>query len=229
MAKEDKTVPTNAIDNRETWLKTATDMLRPMFDKAELPLPQSIRFAIAFTSTGRKGKSMGETWHSPASADGAYEIMIRADVSEPYEVLTILVRQLVHAALPPREDSGRLYKAAATKIGLQGKMREAAPGSLLADRLSALAHDLPPLPHARLNIDWKAIDKPKKGGGKSIKVECRHMVEQENKDPEPCGYTFRLSPKWRKVGAWCPLHGAIDLPEPEPDEHPETESENPVP
>ena len=219
MAKDERAVASNTIDNRETWLRAATNTLRPMFDKAGLPLPESIRFAIAFTSTGRKGKNLGETWHSPASADGSYEIMIRADVSEPYDVLAVLVRQLVHAALPAREDSGRLYKAAATKIGLQGKMREAVPGGLLADRLSALARDMPPLPHARLDIDWKAIDKPKKGGGKMLKAECHGGHNREtNQHDDACGYTIRLSPKWRKVGAECPLHGRINLPDPEADE-----------
>ena len=41
----------NQADTREAWLRTATNMLRPMFEFAELPLPDRIRFAIAFPSS----------------------------------------------------------------------------------------------------------------------------------------------------------------------------------
>ena len=218
MAKEDKALTVNTIETREQWLKSATNSLRPMFEKAGLPLPASIRYAIAFTSSGRKGKAVGETWHAPASADGHYEIMIRADIADPVEVLVVLTRQLVHAALPPKEDSGRLFKAAASKIGLQGKMRDCSPNPLLADRLNALAAELPPLPHARLDIHWKAIDRPKKQGTRMRKAECMGVLGDQDSIREPCGYTIRLASKWARLGAKCPIHGDMQIAEEDDDE-----------
>jgi hypothetical protein len=114
-----------------------------------------IRFAFAFTSTGRRGKRIGETWHSGASADGSFEVFLRADLAEPIEIRMVLVRQLVHAALPAKESHGKRYKAAANKIWLTGKIREATPGRYLQERLERLATTMPPLPHAALNIDGR--------------------------------------------------------------------------
>ena len=68
------------------------------------------------------------------------------------EVLGVLVKELVHTLLPPDAGHGKLFKAAAIKIGLQGPMRQARPGPLLHDRLKVLADTLGPLPHARLDM-----------------------------------------------------------------------------
>lgn len=201
----------NDLPTRDLWLAHATDALRPLFQDHGLPLPTDIRFAIAFTSTGRKGKRVGETWHSEASADHAFEIFIRADLAAPIEVLTVLVRQLVHAALPATESHGKRYKAAANRIGLQGKMREAAPGPYLQEKLERLAADMPPLPHAALDINWKAVDKPRKQGTRMLKAECAGASE----DGQPCGYTIRLAAKWAALGAVCPKHGAMEVEMPE--------------
>ncbi len=204
--------PDNMIPSRDLWLEAASNALRPLFIQHGLPIPERIRFAIAFPSSGRKGQRVGETWHSPASADGSYEIILRADLEEPVEILSVLVRQLVHAALPAEESHGKRYKAAAMKIGLEGKMRTATPGPYLQERLNTLAQELPTLPHAGLNINWKAIDKPKKQGTRMLKAECQGGIV--NGEDEPCGYTIRLSKKWAELGAVCPAHGPmlVELP-----------------
>jgi hypothetical protein len=212
--------PANAIATRDLWLHHATNLLRPLFDSLDLPLPDAIRFAIAFTSTGRKSKRVGETWHAGASADQSVEIILRADLADPVEVLGVLVRQLVHAALPAEDNHGKRYKAAANKIGLTGKMREATPGPYLRERLEQLATNLPPLPHAALNIDWKAVDKPRKQTTRMLKAECGKADGMQ-----PCGYTIRLSAKWALLGAVCPKHGAMALDIPEEAEEAETEAE----
>jgi hypothetical protein len=103
------------------------------------------------------------------------------------------------------------------KIGLEGRMRTAVPGPYLQERLNALAAELPPLPHARLDIDWKALDKPKKQGTRMLKAECPGVIGESGKH-EPCGYTVRLSAKWASLGAWCPRHGEMQIEPPEEDE-----------
>jgi hypothetical protein len=113
----------NCHDTREAWLRAATNESRPYFKSCGYELPENIRFAIAFPSTGRKGKRVGECWHSSTSADSAYEIFIRADLWKPDEVLAVLTKELVHTLLPPDAGHGQLFKVAAMRIGLEGPMR----------------------------------------------------------------------------------------------------------
>lgn len=206
----------NRYDLREGWLRAAASELRPYFADVGYPLPDNIRFAIAFPSTGRKGKRMGECWHSSSSEDNSYEIFLRADLAEPLEVLGVLVKELVHTALPSGAGHGKLFKAAALKIGLQGPMRQARPGLLLQERLTTIAAGLGPLPHARLHIGESplvavapvALDRPKKQRARLLKAEC---VD------DGCGYIVRLAEKWvRNLGPpLCPKHRAamsIEMP-----------------
>lgn len=202
----------NQYDSREAWLRSATNELRPYFDKVGYPLPSNIRFAIAFPSTGRKGKRIGECWHASTSADDHFEIFIRADQADPVEVLGVLVHELLHAALPIEAGHGKLFKVAAIKLGLEGAMRHAMPGPLLRTRLAELAASLGPLPHARLAIDRGLdnrgpADRPKKQGTRLRKAEC--MVED-------CPYTLRIAASQvRTIGPpLCPIHGpmTVDMP-----------------
>jgi len=55
----------NIHNSRETWLRAAANELRPYFDSCGYQLPENIRFAIAFPSTGRKGKRVGEALADP--------------------------------------------------------------------------------------------------------------------------------------------------------------------
>jgi hypothetical protein len=203
----------NIHDTRESWLRMATDELRPYFARCGYPLPDKIRFAIGFPSTGRKGNRVGECWHSSTSDDEHFEIFIRADNDEPPRVLGILVHQLVHAVVPIDARHGKHYRAAAIKIGLQGKMVHCMPGELLQKRLDELAVSLGPLPHARLHIERGTdnrgpADRGKKQKARMLKAEC---------EAEGCGYRVRVAAVHvRNIGPpHCPLHGpmAIDLPD----------------
>lgn len=217
--------PTNAKpnehDTRESWLRAATAELRPYFETCGYPIPNNIRFAIAFPSTGRRGARIGECWHSDTSEDGNFELIIRADIAEPVEVLGVLVHELVHAVLPPDAGHGKPYREAALKIGLEGKMRHALPGQLLRARLGELAATLGPLPHARLNIergrDNKGpADRPKKQGTRMLKAACHE---------ESCAFVVRVAATpVREIGPpHCPRHGAMLIEWPEDEEPGEAE------
>src|SRR4051795_4323606 len=197
----------NLHDTREAWLRSATRELTAHFLEHGYQLPDKIRFAIAFTSTGRKGR-IGECWDASISDDKHYEIFIRADLADPVEVLGVLVKELVHTLLPIEAGHGKEFKAVALKIGLAGAMRRARPGPLLQKRLSELAANLGPLPHARLNIERGvngriSADKPKKQTARLLKAEC---------DAPGCGYNVRLVSKWVKLGPpGCPVHGPMKV------------------
>lgn len=199
----------NVHDSRESWLKAGTDLLRPHFAECGYDLPNKMRFAIAFPSTGRHGKRVGELWHADTSADGTYELFIRADLDDPQQVLDVLAHELVHAVLPIDAGHGPKYKEAALKLGLVGQMRTAAPGPLLRPKLIEIADALGPLPHAALAIERGRdnrgpVDRPKKQKARLLKAECA--------DGE-CGYTVRITAKWvQDLGPpLCPKHGAMTV------------------
>ena len=204
-------------DTRESWLRSATNDLNLLFEPLGFTLPQKIRHAIAFTSTGKRGQSQGECWHPPASADGHFEIIIRSDIADPVEVLSVLVHELIHTLLPPEIKHGKAFKEIARRIGLEGKMRKATPSVLLKERLNALADSLGPLPHAKLDFA-AASDVPRKQAARLLKAECGAS----------CGYTIRIAAKWVKAGLpICPVnakHGTLVCPLPDDEDAAEQET-----
>jgi len=192
----------NTHTTRESWLRAATNELRLYFERLGYKLPENIRFAIAFTSGGKRGRIAGECWHPAASEDHHFEIIIRADIAEPVHVLGVLIHELIHSLLPPEVKHGKQFREVALRVGLEGKMRHALPGPILRERLNALTASLGPLPHAKLNFIG-ASDVPKKQGTRLVKAEC----------PASCGYTIRLAAKWaRKSLPICPInskHGKL--------------------
>jgi len=194
----------NQFQTRDAWLEAATNALRPHFQTAGFPIPAEIRFSIGFPSGGRKGKAIGEHWHSVASADAHHEIFIRADQADPGAVLGILSHELVHSAVPLGSGHGPVFKKAALAVGLEGKMRHALPGAVFAAKLAEIAAELGPLPHAALNFDRGGSEAPKKQGTRLLKAECETAA---------CGYTVRITRKWLDaVGApCCPQHGPMTV------------------
>lgn len=210
------------FDTREGWLGAATDKLRAYFASLdyELPgkiafaVPLKIRFAVAFPSTGKKGKRQGETW-APGADDGYYEIYLRADLATPAAVLAELTKQLVHAALPPDNQHGKLFRDAAMIVGFKPPMRETTPGKPLQDFLAVIAEDLGPLPHDPLNINGAPLlaiapaaatplNLPRKQTARQLKAECAEC-EQAGKP-----YLVRISATTaRELGpSLCPTHKA---------------------
>jgi hypothetical protein len=104
--------------------------------------------------------------------------------------------------LPPTVKHGKEFREIATRVGLEGKMRETVPTPLLHERLVAIAATLGTLPHAKLDYTARS-DAPKKTGVRTLKAECSAA----------CGYTIRILPKWAKAGLpVCPInatHGTM--------------------
>jgi hypothetical protein len=191
----------NRYETREAWLNAGIAALRPHYAAAGYPLPDRVRVAIGFPSSGRKGKALAEAWHSDASADATHEIFIRPDEAAPATVLGYLSHELTHVAVPRGSGHGPVFKKAALAIGLAGKMRSALPGPELVAKLAEIAATLGPLPHGALSLGGgESDDAPKKQTARMIKCECA-----------ACGYIVRTATRWimDKGAPHCPEHGAM--------------------
>jgi hypothetical protein len=188
--------------SREAWLHAATvEHVAPIFNNNGYAIPEAIRFAIGFPSTGRKSKRIGEHWPAQCSADAHHEIFIRPDISDPVEVLAILVHELVHVVLPPGSGHGSVFRKAALAVGLTGKMTSTVASETLKAKLITITEALGDLPHARLDFSARGADTPKKQGARMIKCAC-----------DECGYTVRTARKWLAIGVpGCPSHGAMSV------------------
>jgi len=60
----------NQYDSREAWLRAATAELRLDFRDFGYKVPDNIRFAIAFPSTGRRSAAVGECWYPTSRTYG---------------------------------------------------------------------------------------------------------------------------------------------------------------
>jgi len=180
---------------REEWLAAAAAELSSTFEILDYRMPK-MRFAIGFPSTGRFGSAVGEHWSDKHSRDQTHEIFIRADQSDPIEVLGILVHEIVHAVVGSDAKHGPIFKKCALAVGLQGPMRSTTVGPELRARLAAIAESLGPLPHAAL--DWT---NRKKQSTRLLKAQCH------------CEYTVRVARAWvEQVGPpHCPLHGEMSV------------------
>ena len=184
------------IGSCEEWLRAASMEFADDFERAGYEMPSRMRFAIAFPSTGRFGKRVGECWADDISRDHTHEIFIRADRDDPIEVLSILVHEIVHALVGSAAKHGPLFRKCALAIGLEGPMRHTTASPPLVDRLTEIAGKIGPLPHAAL--DWT---KRPKQTTRLLKAQCL------------CGYTARVARLWvDRLGApHCPRHGEMTL------------------
>jgi len=211
-------------DNREAWLNYVAQRMGPMFTALDAPLPEKVRIAIGFTSTGKRGRSIGECWDNRCSVDGYFEIFIRPDLAEsedmmPGQVAAILAHELVHAAVGIPAGHGPKFRRVAKGLGLQGKMTATVAGPAFEAAIAPILADAGPLPHGRLKT---SADKPEgPGEGEEGEPKTTGPKKQTKRHIkckcDRCGYTARTSRKWLdKVGPpHCPEHGQMEVIEDE--------------
>lgn len=218
--------------NRESWLQFLTDELKPVFAAVGAPLPPKIRIAIGFTSSGDRGKSIGECWDSTASADDHFEILIRPDTDDPNKLAHILAHELVHAAVGIRVGHKGAFRTVALAIGLVGPMRMTVAGPIFETTIAPILKKAGPVPHARLVFrrtrvqpesrpapgapdDGSGAD-PDDDSGKDEDVLTTRPRRQVSRMIKcacgQCGYTVRTARKWlEQIGPpHCPDHGAME-------------------
>lgn len=210
----------NQHPNRESWLNDVAGRLRPAFVQLGAPLPERLRIAIGFPSTGRRAKATGECWDSTASADGTFEILIRPDLAEADGVIALpvaaaLAHELVQAAVGIQAGKGAAFRRVALGIGLTGPMRATSPGPAFLALAGPILEAVGPLPHARLQPDKKSAKNGMDGEAEDAATGPRKQANRHVKCAcATCGYVVRTARKWLdQVGPpHCPQHGPM-IPE----------------
>jgi hypothetical protein len=168
-----------SYQTREQWLEAATDKLRAgLFAEVGETVPV-IRSSVGFPGGGSARKRIGEYWHPKACEDAIPQVFISPVLSDAIQVLDTHVHELVHAVTPGK-GHGAEFKRVALKLGLTGKMTATVAGPDLLKRLNALALELGPYPHGKINLSDR-----KKQSTRLGKVEC-----------PSCGYVCRVTRKW---------------------------------
>lgn len=188
--------------NREHWLETAINHMRPWYesDPVSLPIPTKLYISTGFPSTralAKKNPRIGECWNPNSSKDGNPHIYISPLLADGIDVLACLVHELIHAGGISGHKND--FKRPAIALGLTGKMTATAPGEELVGRLNALLLDLGPYPHAQLFPSLRPAKKQSTRLLKATCEDCESIIRLSNKVIEypglptcACGGEFQL-------------------------------------
>lgn len=171
------------IETREAWLEEATTHLRDDFRSAALRLPDDVRVSVGFPSKSamsRRGRAVGQCWDGAAASDSVAQVYISPLLDDPVDVLSVLVHELVHAAVGCVHGHKGPFKRGMQRIGLEGKPTATIASTSLVTRLQRLARTIGAFPHARLT----PTDQHKKQTTRLLKVTC-----------DPCAYVCRVTRK----------------------------------
>lgn len=193
-----KTAPEVAADetpaatiNREAWLTTAVDTLRPMFaELALVELPDTIVVSVGWPGGKSVHKVIGQCW-ATSTADGVSSVFISPALVDPIDVLGVLVHELIHAWDDCKSGHKGAFVKVAGKLGLEGKMTATTVGDALRERLQLVADTLGVYPHKKVTP------------GVKIKAQTTRMLKVQCESDE---YTVRMTRKWLdELGApTCP-------------------------
>lgn len=188
-----KRLPKPKHATREEWLHALIEAIRPWYKEVGAPLPKAVRISVGFSSKGARSNRIGECWAPSADEHGLPQIFVHPSLSDATTVASVVVHELVHAAVGCDKQHGPGFRAPAVALGLEGRMTATVPGADLVDRLKPVLKELGRYPHGALKGGTSSG--PKKQTTRMLKCEC----------PE-CGYIARTTSKWiEDVGApICP-------------------------
>jgi hypothetical protein len=172
----------NAYETREQWLNAFVEASRTEFDKAGYPLPAKVRVSVGFTSTGMRGKSIGECWSNECSADGYFEIFLKPTTTSDGRMADILTHELCHAAAGLAAGHGPNFGKVARALGLEGKLTSTVAGSGWYAWALPILSALGPMPYGAIE-GGTSTAKPKQKTN-LLKVECN-----------VCGFIARVTNK----------------------------------
>lgn len=192
---------TQKIMNREQWLNTMIDALRPQFKDNVLDLPERVRASCGWAPASAS-KIAGVKHPSNASGEKFIEIFISPKHDKSLDVLSILIHELCHAVHDGEdiEAHGKEWKATASTMGVQPSAKN--DFSFTKEEIKIFCEELiaehGEYPHSALTIQ-------KKGAAKEHplkKVWC----------PQ-CEYLCYITEKWIEALGFptCPCGEAMEL------------------
>ena len=60
---------------RESWLMEAVEQLKPIFERMGYQVPP-VKVSVGFTSSGSKGRHLGQCWSARSSEDGVIKFSL---------------------------------------------------------------------------------------------------------------------------------------------------------
>ena len=140
------------FNTREEWLLAGAEALRARFGASAVTVPP-VRVAVSLPSGGMRSNTIGQCWYAGVAVeDDITQIFVSPKLAQPVEVLSVLLHELVHAALPVGTQHGPAFKKLGAAVGLTGKPKHMGvePGDPAHAELTALAAELGPYPHAAI-------------------------------------------------------------------------------
>lgn len=187
--------------NREAWLNEAVSQLRPVFkDRTGLGLPE-VHVSVGFPSKGGlspKRRRVGECWAATSSSDETAHIFISPMLEDAFDVLAVLVHELVHALHPEAGHRGDFVKTA-KEIGLIRPWTATSAGENLEPVITRLISELGEFPHAKITpMAKKAVQT----------TRMKKLLAPE------CGCLVRTTTKYLDLGAFkCPHDNEMEVSE----------------
>ena len=155
--------------NREAWLRSVVEELRPAFFEAGHRIPERLRVSCGFPSSARLGRPWdhaSESWSADVSQDGTYEIFISPEANDLAYVVGLLARELIRICTPGSRTIGRRQLVAA--IGLLGSLQRITIHEKLVRRIDDIRVKLGPYPHGRIDVNRR----PKVGNSRMTYLIC---------------------------------------------------------
>ena len=182
--------------NRESWLQAAVEHLTPVFkDRTGLGLPP-VHVSTGWPSKGgtsAKRRRVGECW--PTQEHGA-QVFISPLLEDSFEVLAVLVHELVHALHPEAGHRG-YFVASARSLGLVKPWTASTAGEDLEPVLARLILKLGEYPHHGIT--------PGSPKAKPQTARMRKLLAPE------CGCLVRTTAKYIELGTFkCPHDNEMD-------------------
>ncbi len=215
--------------NREAWLNAMAERMSPRFLELGAPL-QPYRISIGFTSAGQRGNVGAEVWHSSASADGTYEILISPGTDDSMQVSAYLAHELCHIAAGIKEGHKGPFVKLMKAIGMTGPFTCSVPTRQFEDgssRSSTNSDHSPRKAHlaqARRERAQRASAREGRerdtGRPEPARTRRDHHHRQEKQSTRlkkvecsECGYVARVTQKWldKSGPPHCPEHGEMTI------------------
>lgn len=135
---------------REAWLNGAIAIINKEFFKGRGYTLPRVRVSCGFPRSN--GKAIGQCWDPKVSMDKTHEIFICPTQAEPVKVLSIMLHELIHAAVGIEAGHKGMFRKLAKEFGLVGKMTAtfAEEGSELYNQLAIFSGRLGDYPHAAM-------------------------------------------------------------------------------